>query len=213
MAARVLSALAALVLAGAALAFHLPRAHFWESPREFAAGDAIQGEQRGGQHVIRLSWIQPCLECCHRANVLCSYLSVQLEAPHAYYSMPLCTPPEGVHRSTLSPAMFLLGTESSPYTVKMMVRAGQAAGGVGRGQVGCAEQCWPQHSFCRSLYEWIALPLMRSLQTMQKGLAARNGPAYPGHAYPALTQGEVQVSRGGPGQGCALRTAGRPSPR
>lgn len=51
-AARVLSALAALVLAGAALAFHLPRAHFWESPREFAAGDAIQGEQRGGQRVL-----------------------------------------------------------------------------------------------------------------------------------------------------------------
>lgn len=115
--------------------------------------------------MFRLSWIQPCLECCrtadvlccHMANVLCClaccYLSVQLEAPHAYYSMPLCTPPEGVHRSTLSPAMFLLGTESSPYTVTMMVRAGQAAGGVARGQVGCAEQCGPQHSFCRSLHE------------------------------------------------------------
>lgn len=138
--------------------------------------------------------------------------SVKLEAPHAYYSMPLCTPPEGVHRSTLSPAMFLLGTESAPYSVIVMVRAGRAAGGGGLGPVAgweCPDWITPAgRTAIRALVlqeERRGQPLlcllnchaglMPCLQTMQKGLAACNGPAYPGHAYPALTEGDVKVSR------------------
>lgn len=52
--------------------------------------------------------------------------------PIAYYSMPFCKPPEGVHRSTatINPGTILLGIriENSPYNFTIMV--------------GVLYQCW-----------------------------------------------------------------------
>jgi len=52
----------------------------------------------------------------------------QTEMPLAYYSMPFCRPPEGVHRSTstINPGTILLGIriENSPYNFTVMVGMG-----------------------------------------------------------------------------------------
>ncbi|KAL4428185.1 hypothetical protein ABPG75_002274 [Micractinium tetrahymenae] len=112
--AALLGALALLLGAQVASCYYLPGTY----PQEFLQGDIIQAEVN-------------------------SLVSSETEMPIAYYSMPFCQPPEGVHRatSTINPGTILLGIriENSPYNFTIMTKQ--------QGLTVCNGDEYPDHAF------------------------------------------------------------------
>jgi hypothetical protein len=129
-----------------------------------------------------------CCSCYLPAAQVNSLTSFETDLPFDYYTMPFCTPPEGVKRASnsanLGTVLMGIRLENSPYNFSMMVgAAGRQPGGPrfqsgatgDRQQDACAEVsaewncsrqvCWCGSRSDSSMLSWAATTLQLLLAT------------------------------------------------